>query len=208
MSNIKFTSRMISLLFSGLTWLYPLLTIYFIMFDFNHGALLKAMASGLFPSYIHDSSHLGFIVGVTQNVPSVVTASSHEIFQGLSKFTFQHRMLILLVQGIPLSITAMICFRLAQLFKLYEKGDLFENSNIQLIKNIGILMIVGELLQFIYQPLMSLVLTITNPVGERYISMSFDSSNISTLLTGCIILTASLIVKEANQLKSDAQFTI
>lgn len=69
-------------------------------------------------------------------------------------------------------------------------------------------MIVGELLQFIYQPLMSLVLTIINPVGERYISMSFDSSNISTLLTGCIILTASLIVKEANQLKSDAQFTI
>lgn len=208
MHKIKFTSQMMSLLFRILTWAYPLLTIYFILFDFNHGALLKSIASGLFPNYIHDSSNLGFIIGVTQNVPSAVTAASHETLHDLSSFTYAHRLMILLVQLIPLSITVLICHRLAQLFRLYEQGSLFENSNIKLIKNIGLLLIIGELLQFIYQPLMSCVLTFNNPVGERYISMSYDSSNLTVLLTGCIILTASWIVKEANQLKSDTQLTI
>lgn len=208
MHKIKRTSQMISFLFRILTWAYPLLTMYFILFDFNHGALLKAIASGLFPSYIHDSSHLGFIIGVTQNVPSAVAASSLDALHHLSDYTQLHRLMILIVQFIPLSITVLICHKLAQLFRLYELGSLFENSNIKLIKNIGLLLIIGELLQFIYQPLMCLVLTFNNPVGERYISMSYDSSNLSVLLTGCIILTASWIVKEANQLKSDAQLTI
>ncbi|HAU2297157.1 TPA: DUF2975 domain-containing protein, partial [Legionella pneumophila] len=51
-------------------------------------------------------------------------------------------------------------------------------------------------------------LTFNNPTGERFISITLGSANASTLITAFIILVASWILKEANQLQSDSQLTI
>ncbi|MFO2592981.1 DUF2975 domain-containing protein, partial [Legionella pneumophila serogroup 1] len=88
------------------------------------------------------------------------------------------------------------------------KGTLFEEENIKLIKSISIYMILGELVQLIYQPLITAALTFNNPTGERFISITLGSANASTLITAFIILVASWILKEANQLQSDSQLTI
>ncbi|MFO2648991.1 DUF2975 domain-containing protein, partial [Legionella pneumophila serogroup 1] len=68
--------------------------------------------------------------------------------------------------------------------------------------------ILGELVQLIYQPLITAALTFNNPTGERFISITLGSANASTLITAFIILVASWILKEANQLQSDSQLTI
>ncbi|HAU0774229.1 TPA: DUF2975 domain-containing protein, partial [Legionella pneumophila] len=81
-------------------------------------------------------------------------------------------------------------------------------ENIKLIKSISIYMILGELVQLIYQPLITAALTFNNPTGERFISITLGSANASTLITAFIILVASWILKEANQLQSDSQLTI
>ncbi|HAU0789366.1 TPA: DUF2975 domain-containing protein, partial [Legionella pneumophila] len=83
-----------------------------------------------------------------------------------------------------------------------------EEENIKLIKSISIYMILGELVQLIYQPLITAALTFNNPTGERFISITLGSANASTLITAFIILVASWILKEANQLQSDSQLTI
>ncbi|HHT9780192.1 TPA: DUF2975 domain-containing protein, partial [Legionella pneumophila] len=68
--------------------------------------------------------------------------------------------------------------------------------------------ILGELVQLIYQPLITAALTFNNPTGERFSSITLGAANASTLITAFIILVASWILKEANQLQSDSQLTI
>lgn len=136
------------------------------------------------------------------------TLISPEHIYDLKHFSLAHRGIILAIEGLPLSITILICYKLAKLFKLFEQGYLFEEDNIKLVKQISIYMIVGELIQLIYQPLITAALTFNNPVGERFISITLNSTNLSTLITAFIILVASWIIQEAHQLKSETQLTI
>ncbi len=171
---------MLYLLFRTLCWFMPLVTTYVTLF------------------HLQDMLNWGMW--------SAIISSSH--IQNVDSFSLIHRLIILIIQLLPLSITVLIFYKLAQLFHLYEQGNLFEQENIKLIRQISIYMIVGELVQLIYQPLITVALSFNNPVGERFASITLGSTNLSTLITALIILVASWIVKEAHQLKSDCQLTI
>lgn len=179
MQKIKNTSHLFYLFFRTLCWVLPFLTAYLIMFHFEL------------------TLNLGFWNFISSN-----------FVLNPEEFSLPHKAIILLIQLVPLSITVLICNKLAKLFYLYEKGTLFEEENIKLIKQISIYMISGELLQLIYQPLITAALSFNNPPGHRIASITLGSTNCSTLITAFIILVASWIIKEAHQLKADAQLTI
>ncbi|MGQ3892811.1 DUF2975 domain-containing protein [Legionella sp. CNM-4043-24] len=180
MQKIKTTSQLLCFFFRAVCLLLPLVTAYLIFFHL--GDVLNA---GFFDSIISSSQ-----------------------IQDVGHFSLWHRLIILAIQLLPLSITVLICHQLAGLFHLYGQGYLFEESNIRLIKAISIYMIAGELVHIIYQPLITAALTFNNPVGERFATISLSTTNIATLITAAIILIASWIVKEAQLLKADAQLTI
>ena len=180
MNKIKSTSHLFYLFFKTLCWALPLVNIGFILFN------LEGMLDW----------------GAWSNILSA------KDIQNITHLSLTHRFIILVIDLLPLSITIMICHKLAKLFLLYEQGHLFEKENIQLIKYIGLYMIGGELIQLIYQPLISTALSFNNAVGERFASITLGTTNVSTLITGFIILVASWIIQEAHQLKSDAQLTI
>lgn len=180
MKKIKLTSHILYLLFRALCWALPLITSYLILFNFE-----GVLSWGGWGSII-SSTH------IQQNVP----------------FSLTHRLVILIIQFLPLSITILICHKLAQLFHLYERGNLFETENIKLIKHISLFMILGEIIQLIYQPLVTAAFTFNNPVGQRVATITVGTTNASTLITAFIILVASWIIKEAHQLKSESQLTI
>lgn len=180
MQKIKFTSHLLFLFFRTLCWAIPLVTAYLVLFNLQGMVKLGAWMHLTLPNHLEDLDH----------------------------FSLLHRLLILAIEALPLSITVLICRQLASLFHLYGQGYLFEEKNIILIKNISIYMIIGELIQLIYQSLITLSLTFNNPIGERMVSISLGSTNLSTLITAFIILVASWIIKEAQQLQSDAQLTI
>ena len=180
MNKIKSTSHLLYLFFKTLCWALPLVNIGFILFN------LEGMLNW----------------GAWADIISI-----HDI-QQTGHFSVIHRLVIILIDLLPLSITSVICYKLSKLFSLYERGHLFETENIRLIKQIGIYMICGELVQLVYQPLISAALTFNNPVGERFASLSVGTTNASTLITAGIILVASWIIQEAHQLKSEIQLTI
>lgn len=179
MQKIKSTSHMLYLFFKALCWLLPLVTTYLILFHLD-----------------------GMLNWGAWNFVSTVT------IHNANAFSLLHRLIILLIQFIPLTITLLICHKLAQLFHLYEQGNLFEEQNIILIKQISICMIIGEVIQLIYQPLITAALSFNNPPGQRVASITLGTTNASTLITAFIILIASWIIKEAHQLKIDSQLTI
>lgn len=123
-------------------------------------------------------------------------------------YSLLHRCIIFLIQCLPLSITILICLSLARLFKLYQQGILFDIENIILIKRIAQLMIGGEILSLIYQPLITMALSFNNPPGERFISITLSTMNGTNLLTACIIFAAALIMQEARQLQAEQELTI
>ncbi|KTD23534.1 Protein of uncharacterised function (DUF2975) [Legionella lansingensis] len=180
MKKIQFTSHMFYLFFRSLCIFLPLVTTYLILFH------LQGMLSLGFWNSIVSSSHI----------------------ENTSDFSLVHRLVILGIHYLPLTVTVMICYKLAKLFRLYEQGDLFEDENIKLIKHIGILMLIGQLVQLIYQPMITAALSFNNPVGHRFASITLGSTNVSTVITALIILIASWIIKEANQLKTEVKFTI
>lgn len=179
MQKIKTTSRIISLFFYTLCWVPPFLVSYFILFHFNY-----MLSMGYWRDVVLTSEILG------------------------DHFSFLHRFIILLIQFLPLSIGILIYNKLAKLFQLYEQGILFETENIILIRDISIFLIIGELIGLIYEPLICLALSYNNPIGKRFWTITFSSTNVSTLVTAFIILVASWIVKEAHQLKADAELTV
>jgi hypothetical protein len=124
-----------------------------------------------------------------------------------SNLSFGQHIVIIALSCIPMSITILIYHQLAKLFRLYEQGYLFKIENIKLIKSIGICILANELIQFLYQPFMSFILTFYKPVGEHMIGISFGTSNLAMVVTGLVVLTASWIAEEAHELKLDTQLT-
>lgn len=179
MKKIRTASRILHLVFMSLCWLLPILVAFFTFF------------------HIDTMIHYGMFDQVI---------SSSKIYS--TDYSLIHKAIIFTIQLLPLSITIGICYRLAQLFHLYEQGSLFELDNIKIIKQISIFMITGELIQIIYQPLITAALSFNNPAGQRFASITLGSTNLTTLITAFIILIASWIVKEAHELKNDVQLTI
>ncbi|MGL5742657.1 MAG: DUF2975 domain-containing protein [Legionella sp.] len=139
---------------------------------------------------------------------SMITEIQAEQILSSGPFSLPHRVLILAIELARLSITVFICHQLANLFHLFAQGYLFEEENIKLIKHVGIYMIVGQLLQLIYQPLITVALSFNNSVGSRFASITIGTTNASTLMTAFIIVVTSWIVQDAHQLKSETQLTI
>ncbi|WP_131782952.1 DUF2975 domain-containing protein [Legionella gresilensis] len=180
MNKIQLASRILSVFFKFCCWFIPSITIYLILFK-----LPKSL----------DISTFVLMMPIVH-------------IDGSAQFSILHRLIILTIQFLPLSITIMICYKLAKLFRLYAEEKLFEQINIKLIKSISLYMLVGQAIQLVYQPLITAALTFTNPPGQRIASITLGSANLSTLITAMVILIASWIIKEANQLKLDAQLTI
>lgn len=186
MNKIKRVSQLLAIFFQSLCWILPILTTYVVFF---HLDLLSA-GWGTFLSSAHFS------------LPTPHSTVS------LNIFSWAHQVIIFLIECIPLTLQVLIFHRLAKLFQLYAHGQLFEKENIECIRQIGIYMAGLATMQVLYQALITLALTFNNPVGERFISISFNSTNLSTCMTGIVIWLASWIVQEANQLQTDAKLTI
>lgn len=180
MHKIKTTSHILSLFFRTLCWFMPIIIGSLILFDLEDLRRFGMWSEIVMFQYTHN----------------------------ISNFSWTHKFIILAIEALPLSITIMICHKLAQLFRLFEKNYLFENENIKLIKHISIYMLLGEAVKLIHQFLMSAALTFNNPIGERFAALHLSISNASTLITACIIFIASWIMQEAQQLKYDAQLTV
>ena len=180
MSKIKTTSHFLYLFFRFLCFFLPVITVYLVLFNLEVALNIGIWAGMISPDQI----------------------------QNVSTFSFVHRLTLLVIELLPLSVTIYILHKLSNLFHLYEQGYLFEEENIKLIKHIGIGMVAGQFIHVFYQPMMTTAFTFNNAAGDRFASLSIGTTNMSTLITGFIIIVASWIVKEAQQLKSEVQLTI
>lgn len=113
-----------------------------------------------------------------------------------------------LISVLPSAIIMTILYFLIKLFKLYEEGKIFTRLNVKYLKNIGITMLIGQVINFISEGLMSFALTFHNPVGHRIASFSFGTPDVYNILTAIMVIVISWIMAEGCKLQEENQYTV
>lgn len=126
----------------------------------------------------------------------------------MHKLSLNENLLALAVSAFPAFIIMYILFCLIQLFKLYERGEIFTLLNVTYIRNIAYALLVTQLINPFYEAAMGLVLTINNPPGHGLIAISFDQTNLGVLATALIIIIISWVMAEGCKLREEQQLTI
>ncbi|WP_066856526.1 DUF2975 domain-containing protein [Halodesulfovibrio spirochaetisodalis] len=97
---------------------------------------------------------------------------------------------------------------LSRLFALYSRGEFFGVDNVACYRAIGIGLIVQQALSLPQGALQSVILSFTNPQGQRFISISVDDANISLVVVGLMVILISRIMDEGRKLQEEQQFTV
>ena len=95
-----------------------------------------------------------------------------------------------------------------ELFALYEHGIIFSNENVRCFRRLGYTLVVWFFAKLLFIPLISVVLTYNNPSGERMIAVGIGSYDLSTLITGAIVVTISWVMGEASKLQDLQDHTV
>lgn len=126
----------------------------------------------------------------------------------LHAFNWETRLLGLVISAIPASIHMLILYVLIKLFVLYEKGEIFSIANVNYIKNIGYLMLLDQLVNPIYQMLISGAMTWKNPKGYGIVEITLDQTNIYIVVAAVMIILISWIMAEGCKLREEHAFIV
>ena len=117
--------------------------------------------------------------------------------------TLPTRLLAAAVGMLQASIAVFAVWRLRQLFALYAEGQIFTAGNTRCLRHFAAAVCVFAIAKPITGALLSVVLTMNNPPGHRQLSISFGSSELTTLFIGCVFLVIAWIMDEARTLAEE-----
>jgi hypothetical protein len=108
----------------------------------------------------------------------------------------------------PLAVLVFSFYKLGSLFRLYENGHIFTRQNVDCFKSLGRMMIVWAACHFVSNSLMSIVLTLENPPGQRMLTLGLGSPEFGGLFVGGVVLTITWVMDEARKLNEDHELFI
>lgn len=100
-------------------------------------------------------------------------------------------------------------YSLRSIFKNYKLGDIFTSYNARSYRLIGWCFFLNALIvKPLSDMLMVLSVTLLNPPGHRYISLSFGTPNMENLFYGTILIVISWVMLEATKLREEQDYVI
>lgn len=126
----------------------------------------------------------------------------------LHPLSMQTKILGFIVSLIPNGLYLCALYFLIRLFKLYENHIIFSIQNITYIKRIAYTLLLSQLLEPVYQGLISPLLTWHNPAGQRSIDITLSQTNLSILVIAILMILVSWIMTEGYQLKEEQAYTV
>lgn len=147
----------------------------------------------LFPD-VESEYGLGF--AVTQRLLSSLSA------QAMSLTGWQCLGAILL-SSIPLLALTTGLINLRQLFKRYAQGQYFSSEAAGLLGKAGRAVALWVLLDFLCEPLLSVLVTLNAPVGQRMLSFSITAPSFVALFIAACIAIIARILSQASEVDSE-----
>jgi hypothetical protein len=136
-----------------------------------------------------------FYPGTHQQI-SLPARVNHDL-SGLTRF------LAFLADLIPLAATLYGLRKLRELFLLYENGRIFTQDNVRCIRSLGRTLIAWVGCNFVRWSLLSVILTLENPPGQRVISVGLQGSDFTGVFVGIVVLIISWVMDEARKLADE-----
>lgn len=181
MDTISRPSRVFSMFFRVLFYLYPaaILTLWMLM-------EIQASNSMFSIDFFYESLEGGQYQDV-------------EIWQRLACFG---------VSMIPGAAVMYVYHALSKLFGLYSRGTIFSSTNVACYRAIAWGLIFSQALRIPEQALQTVLLSMNNPAGERFISIGINDTNITTVVVGMMILIVSRIMDEGRKIQDEQTLTV
>lgn len=114
-----------------------------------------------------------------------------------------------LISLVPNLLTVAVIYCLARLFALYEQGKIFVVESSRYLRRVGFLLLIGNIISpLIVNPLMQAVMTMHNPTGQRYASITFGTNDLYNIFVALLIILISWIMTEACKIHEEQQLTV
>lgn len=118
------------------------------------------------------------------------------------------RLLMVFISLLLCSIPMYALNILTQLFRNYERNDVFSLENVQCYQKLGYSLFSWVGGSIVYSALSSVILSFNNPPGKRILQISFEGMDFLALVLGFIILIISWVMKEGYMLADENSHTI
>lgn len=105
-----------------------------------------------------------------------------------------------IVGMIPFGFAILALNAMRQLFALYKLGDPLAPQAGPLIRKIGANLLVASILGVAILPVKSALMSMSNPVGERFVSVSLSNGDIGFILVAGLLLLIGWSMTEATKL--------
>jgi hypothetical protein len=118
------------------------------------------------------------------------------------------RLLAIATEMIPLTPMIYGLVKLKELFRLYENGHIFTTGNVACFRSLGRTLIAWVLCNVLKNSLLSVVLTLPHPPGQRIITLGLYSSEFTAIFVGIVILIIAWVMDEARMIQEDQALII
>ena len=115
----------------------------------------------------------------------------------------QIRFYAFLVDLIPLGAILYGLHKLRRLFRLYENGLIFTERNVDCFRGLGRALVVWVACHVARTTLLSIILTMNNPPGQRMVTVGLDSGDFTGVFVGVVVLIISWVMDEGRRIQED-----
>lgn len=103
-------------------------------------------------------------------------------------------------------LTVALLWQLIVLFRLYEKGIIFQLQNAECFKKLSYLLITTPFVEFLMGVLLSFALSYND--GNWNTSFSIDDSDITMMIIGFIVRVIAVVMEKAADLQEESELTV
>ena len=111
------------------------------------------------------------------------------------------------LEMIPIAFQIITLYFLWRLFTAYQQDEIFSVKNTRLIRYVGIVMLLWQLLRPIYDMVFSFIMSAALP-GQRYIALSFGNHDAAHIITAIMIIIIATVMQYGLSLDEEQQLTV
>ncbi len=109
---------------------------------------------------------------------------------------------------LPLSALFYIVSGIRRLFAYYQRGEIFSFGHVDLFKKTARGLLAWVFLSMLYDSVKSIIFSAGNPPGSRVVTVSFSTAEMTTLVTGVMVLIIAWVMDEGRVLNEEKELTI
>lgn len=117
--------------------------------------------------------------------------------------TTETRIAAMVIAAVPVALGVTVLLLLHRLFLGFSRGQILVPESGRILRRIGIVIVVLGPLEILLRALASVVLSLPNPPGQRQIVVGISSDDITTIISGILLIVLGWTLEEAARIADE-----